>query len=419
MNSKKIAVISSIHANIYALRSFLAYIDSCKDIEYIINLGNFIEDGPNPCEVFDAIMEDKRFINILGEREYSLLEGNENHGGSGDIISYEEWVKEKLGKHRLEILEKMKESKPIELQIANKKFLLVYAQHRSFPPDYPMVAHFIKGNNVGRLALDPETVLNYDYILYGHEFIQSASTYAFPSSAMTDKHIKIISPGSANFFKDNSVNFSIFDFNEEEFNVYFRKIKYDMNKLVEDLYISNVPGKEPILHRYYGIENIDKVLEKSEILKPFIKLEGNLMINVNKCDKNYNPIIPSEFWLSIINLFIKKCKFIYFGCWKGEEAIINEIQECIEDITIEREENGQVFLGGNLTGKAVKLITESFYDGTGKLKWFDIGLGNSSIDKMLFGSSHYGSELYLNNLCKEDLKFIKSILPEGATYHVS
>lgn len=37
---------------------------------------------------------------------------------------------------------------------------------------------------------------------------------------------------------------------------------------------------------------------------------------------------------------------------------------------------------------------------------------------MLFASSHFGSELYLNDLSKEDLKFIKSILPEGANYHV-
>jgi len=68
VDTKKIAIISDIKANKHALEAFIEYIDKDKEIEYVLNLGNFIQDGPNPCEVFDTIMKDKRFINKYNGR---------------------------------------------------------------------------------------------------------------------------------------------------------------------------------------------------------------------------------------------------------------------------------------------------------------------------------------------------------------
>ena len=61
---KEIAIISDIHFNKYALNVFLNYIEKQK-INIILNLGDFVQIGPNPYEVSNIILNDKRFINIL------------------------------------------------------------------------------------------------------------------------------------------------------------------------------------------------------------------------------------------------------------------------------------------------------------------------------------------------------------------
>lgn len=67
----QICIISDIHSNIHSLRKFLNYIEDKHNIDYILNLGDFIQDGPNPCEVFDIVMNDKKFFMIHSNYEHS------------------------------------------------------------------------------------------------------------------------------------------------------------------------------------------------------------------------------------------------------------------------------------------------------------------------------------------------------------
>lgn len=70
---ERIAVVADIHANIHALQVFLNYIDKECKVTKILNVGDFLQIGPNPVEVFDIVMNDKRFINIMGNNEYVLF----------------------------------------------------------------------------------------------------------------------------------------------------------------------------------------------------------------------------------------------------------------------------------------------------------------------------------------------------------
>ena len=65
---KKIAVVSDIHANKYALNVFMEFINKEK-ITTILNLGDFVQIGPNPFEVSNVILNDNRFVNVLGNNE--------------------------------------------------------------------------------------------------------------------------------------------------------------------------------------------------------------------------------------------------------------------------------------------------------------------------------------------------------------
>ena len=62
-NLTKLAVISDIHANKYALESFLHYNEENFQADKILNLGDFVAIGPHPKEVVQAIFNDKRFEN--------------------------------------------------------------------------------------------------------------------------------------------------------------------------------------------------------------------------------------------------------------------------------------------------------------------------------------------------------------------
>lgn len=45
---ERIALISDIHANIYALDVFMNYIDKECKVSQILNMGDYIQIGPNP-----------------------------------------------------------------------------------------------------------------------------------------------------------------------------------------------------------------------------------------------------------------------------------------------------------------------------------------------------------------------------------
>jgi predicted phosphodiesterase len=62
---ERIALVSDIHGNIHALEVFMNYINTECKVSRILNMGDFLQIGPNPVEVFDIIMNDKRFIRAI------------------------------------------------------------------------------------------------------------------------------------------------------------------------------------------------------------------------------------------------------------------------------------------------------------------------------------------------------------------
>lgn len=87
---EKIAIVADIHANKYALCKFLKYIDN-EDIKCILNIGDFVQIGPNPYEVSFKVLNDIRFVNILGNNETSLFEIDETN--PNDEIAHRLWTR--------------------------------------------------------------------------------------------------------------------------------------------------------------------------------------------------------------------------------------------------------------------------------------------------------------------------------------
>ena len=116
----KIAIISDIHANLYALNRFLQYIDENFSADVILNLGDAVSIGPHPKEVVQLILSDDRFINIAGNNELIVLgkRKNEWHRGTG---VHREWVVEQLSKDLLDKIKQLPTSQILTIQ--NKKIL--------------------------------------------------------------------------------------------------------------------------------------------------------------------------------------------------------------------------------------------------------------------------------------------------------
>lgn len=98
----KIAIVADIHANIYALNTFLKYVDE-NQISKVLNLGDFVQIGPKPKETTQIIMDDKRFINILGNNEISLFDIDENDASTE--VAHRVWTKQKINEYIDEIKE--------------------------------------------------------------------------------------------------------------------------------------------------------------------------------------------------------------------------------------------------------------------------------------------------------------------------
>lgn len=216
MNINRFAVVSDIHANKYALQVFMNYLDARPEIKTVLNLGDFLQLGPNPQEVFDIVVKDKRFINILGNNEIELFEGDYSLENK-DRISHIEWTKAAIGSDRLRTLQNIPKSKAVELY--GKKFMLVHT--------------------VSEQYIDEEELKSCEYILMGHTHLQAFGSYW--------KERRIMNPGSVGYTPNAVVNFAVVEIGGDIINFVFKNIKYDYTEFQKDLIKQDVPEKQKIL----------------------------------------------------------------------------------------------------------------------------------------------------------------------------
>lgn len=263
MSKKRIAVISGINANIHSLSAFLTFIEDNKlNIDYILNLGNFIQNGPNPNEVFDVVMNDKRFINVLGPDEYSLLYKNTEQDKCKDELNInlnEIWTKEQLGNYRLQQLGHL--SKYKEMNIYDNKILLLHTTHFiGFDWEHKLLVSI--GNNRCLASFEYKQIFNYDYIFCGNRATQELNVFTHPS-VLPNKSLTIVNPGDLCCFINNIINFVIVEFENEKSDILFKRIQYDLDVALKEICTKDIPDKDTILKEYYKINDINSILNKS------------------------------------------------------------------------------------------------------------------------------------------------------------
>ena len=237
-NTTKLAIISDIHANKYALNSFLQYDEENFQADKILNLGDFISIGPNPKEVVQTIFTDKRFENISGNNEMIVL-GKRKDEWQREKMAHHEWIAKYIGKELLEKIEETPTSKILDIN--DKKVLMLHSHFYNTP------GRTIQDNLLIYQEKTLEEFVNdypkdVDIVLVGHSHLQLYLIWK-------GKHI--INPGSISITWKPISSFCLLEIDDNGLNVDFKNIPYDFSKLKEDYQHNNVVAKEWLIKYFY------------------------------------------------------------------------------------------------------------------------------------------------------------------------
>lgn len=228
---EKIAIVADIHANKYALFNFLKYINN-QDINCILNLGDFVQIGPNPYEVSTEILNDSRFVNILGNNETSLFEIDESN--SNHEIAHRIWTRKQI-KENFEKIKLIPKTKIITKN--NIKILMIHSRKNDIK-GMPL----IYTDNMESFVKDYDD-LGTDIVLFGHTH----------EKLYIEHNGKIfINPGSLGCSKNGTIDFVILKLdNNQNIKCHFESLEYDKTELIKDYYNNNVPDKEFLLKTFF------------------------------------------------------------------------------------------------------------------------------------------------------------------------
>ncbi len=215
MEDTKIAVIADVHANIYALTAFLDFVDKSGDIDCIWNLGDFLQIGPHPREVAEKILNDPRFINVLGNNEQALMERNQSSFPANEV-AHQNWTLEQIGDDLLSRLRNI----PVVRQehLGNQRVLLIHipeeAQH------YP----------------------NIDMVTCGHTHKQLR---------WTENGVEYVNPGSLGAsFRSPQADYAIIKVHNDKVQVSLESLVIDDSKLRSDYISRRVPDAEYLMNLF-------------------------------------------------------------------------------------------------------------------------------------------------------------------------
>lgn len=233
---EKIAIVADIHANKYALNIFLKYIEE-ENIKSVLNIGDFVQIGPNPYEVSNIILNDTRFINILGNNETSLFEIDET--SENDEIAHRLWTREQM-KENYEKIKLINKTKIITRD--NVKIFMIHSIENDI-------------NGMPSLCTDSNVSFVKDY----EDFFADIVVFGHTHEKLYIKHNgKIfINPGSLGCSKNGTIDFAILQLDDKQnIKCDFKSLEYDKTELIKDYYNNNVPDKEFILKSFFKYNNI-------------------------------------------------------------------------------------------------------------------------------------------------------------------
>lgn len=234
----KYAIIADIHANKYALESFLNFIEEEIPVDKILNMGDFVHIGPHPKEVLEVILKDKRFLNVLGNNDLIVLCQRKEEWPAG-IERHRAWTLDQIGSPLLDELRKVPDSMTFKTK---GKMILMLHSHLYSLPNRSIRDNILlyQGKSLKEFVDDyPDAA---DIILLGH---------THEKMYLVTKNKIFINPGSLSLTNKSSISFCLMEFDSDDINVTFKSIPYDSSQLKNDYENRNVAEREFLLKYFY------------------------------------------------------------------------------------------------------------------------------------------------------------------------
>ena len=219
----KIAVISDIHANVYALMTVLEDINDEK-VDTIICLGDLVGYGPYPNEVISMIRK-RHILCIKGNYDSSVVDNEYSYIRETPINSFSlPWTVNELREENRIFLKNLPLS--LTLNISNKKLLFVHGSP----------------NKINEYLLKDETItlevmnsINEDVLICAHTHIPGMKEFG------NKVYINSGSVGKPKIGRPNSTYCILNINNDDGLNVQIKEIAYSFKKTIEDMTMLNFP----------------------------------------------------------------------------------------------------------------------------------------------------------------------------------
>lgn len=221
----KIAVISDIHANIYALMSVLEDIDD-ERVDTIICLGDLVGYGPHPNEVVSTIRR-RNILCIKGNYDSSVVDNEYSFIRENSVNRFSlPWAVNELREENRIFLDNLPST--ISLNIADKNILFVHGSPNKIN-EYLL--------ETGENTLEIMNSLKEDVLVCAHTHIPCAKEF--------NKKL-LINCGSVGKPKIGRPNptYSIIEINKlGEVKVKAKEISYEVKKVIKDMTMLDFPSE--------------------------------------------------------------------------------------------------------------------------------------------------------------------------------
>lgn len=210
----KIAVISDIHSNKYALKKTLDYLLD-KEIDLYIFLGDYFGYYPWALETFNLLKKYfSKSIHIIGNHDsLILLDEPKEHLEYWDVIKQN---KLDLNGEALEWLSKLKKTDTVTID--NLCFKLYHGT-----PDNCLLGRFYPDNEV-----------EYDWFPNPNEVILLGHTH-YPLLKEFKNGGVVINPGSVGQSREGDINASFCIFDTDNKSTNFVKLDFNVNRVIKEL----------------------------------------------------------------------------------------------------------------------------------------------------------------------------------------
>lgn len=219
----KIAVISDIHANIYALINLLEDIDNEK-VDTIICLGDLVGYGPHPNEVISMIRR-RHILCVKGNYDNSVVDNEYSYIRETPINSFSlPWTVNELREENRIFLENLPLS--FSLNIANKRLLFVHGSPNKI--------------NEYLLQDDDNTVdtmksLDADVLICAHTHLPAIKDFN------NKIYVNSGSVGKPKIGRPNST-YCILNINKNDgLKVQIKELSYEHKRIIKDMTLLNFP----------------------------------------------------------------------------------------------------------------------------------------------------------------------------------